>query len=157
MKEHNYQATIRWTGNLGTGTSDYKSYSRDHELEFVGKAALPGSSDPAFRGDPSRYNPEESLVAALSACHMLWYLHLCAVNAVVVTAYVDQPSGVMTEDRDVPGKFVRVALRPAVTVTAASDAGKALELHREAHRLCYIANSVNFPVTAEPSIRVEGA
>src|SRR5258708_381304 len=104
-KEHRYSAQISWTGNLGTGTSTYRSYSRSYEVTAGDKPMIPGSSDPAFRGDPARYNPEDLLLSATSACHMLWYLHLCAVAKVVVTEYVDLPTGVMTEHPDGSGEF----------------------------------------------------
>ena len=153
MKKHQYTTTLRWTGNRGTGTSGYKAYGRDHEITGPSKAAtLPGSSDPHFRGDASRYNPEDLLVAALSACHMLSYLHLCAVNHVVVMAYEDDAAGTMAENSDGSGEFTEVTLRPRVTITAASDAGKALELHEDAGKLCFIARSVNFPVHHAPVI-----
>ncbi len=154
MKVHHYKTSLRWTGNTGEGTASYNAYSRDHELTAPAKSLpIPGSSDPHFRGDPARYNPEELLVSSLSACHMLWYLHLCAVNSIVVTAYEDEASGLMTEDPATGGSFTQVVLRPLVTVTAASDRDKALQLHEDAAGLCYIARSVRFPVTHEPRIK----
>jgi organic hydroperoxide reductase OsmC/OhrA len=152
-KEHIYRTTVTWTGNTGAGTADYKSYARAHDIEAPGKAKIAGSSDPAFRGDATRWNPEDLLLASLSACHKLWYLHLCAVAGVVVTAYVDQAEGVMVEDDAKGGYFKRVVLRPTVTVTAASDTAKAAALHHDAHQKCFIANSVNFAVDVEPHIR----
>ena len=152
MKQHHYEVQLSWTGNLGLGTSSYRAYGRDHEISAAGKPVLPGSSDPAFRGDPSRYNPEELLVASLSACHMLSYLHVCAVNGVVVMGYVDSASGVMEERPDGSGALTEVMLRPEVTISAESDSAKALSLHEEAHHLCFIANSVNFPVRHEARI-----
>jgi organic hydroperoxide reductase OsmC/OhrA len=154
-REHRYAVTVEWTGNRGEGTASYKGYERAHELRAEGKPAIPGSSDPAFRGDPARWNPEELLVASLSACHKLWYLHLCATAGVVVTDYVDAAEGVMAEEASGSGHFVRVALRPRVTITAGSDPERARALHDEAHAMCFIANSVNFPVTHEPTVVVE--
>jgi organic hydroperoxide reductase OsmC/OhrA len=151
MKQHNYNINLAWTGNTGTGTVDYKAYRRDHVIRAAGKPDLPGSSDPAFRGDASRYNPEELLVAALSSCHMLWYLHLCAVNHIVVESYEDAASGVMEEDADGGGRFVSATLQPAVKLSA-GDSAKALELHEQAHHLCFVANSVNFPVEVKGTI-----
>src|SRR6266852_4918362 len=114
-REHHYQLALAWTGNRGTGTSHYRAYARDHELSAGGKSVpIPGSSDPAFLGDPSRYNPEELLVASLSACHMLWVLHLCATAGISVTAYEDKPEGTMLEHTDGGGEFTRVVLRPHV-------------------------------------------
>jgi len=152
MRSHNYEIRLAWSGNLGEGTASYRGYSRNHEIRAEGKPLLAGSSDPAFRGDPSRYNPEELLVASLSACHMLSYLHLCAVNGVVVTGYVDRASGVMEERCDGRGALTEVMLRPEVTVSANSDAAKALSLHEEGHHLCFIANSVNFAVRHDARI-----
>ncbi len=151
-KKHQYHATITWTGNRGTGTSGYATYDRDHIIAAAGKPEIPGSSDPAFRGNKNRYNPEDSLVAALSACHMLWYLHVCAVNGVVVQTYTDAASGTMDENADGSGQFSEVVLRPHVTVQTADMKVKALALHDEAHRMCFIARSVNFPVRHEPII-----
>jgi organic hydroperoxide reductase OsmC/OhrA len=153
MKKHEYRTALRWTGNQGTGTSDYRAYGRDHEITGPSKMApVPGSSDPHFRGDATRYNPEDLLVASLSACHMLSYLHLCAVNHIVVTAYEDDAMGTMAENADGSGEFKQVMLRPRVTITAESDAAVAIKLHEEAGKLCFIARSVNFPVCHEPLI-----
>jgi organic hydroperoxide reductase OsmC/OhrA len=151
-REHRYGATITWTGNLGEGTAGYRSYSRDHEVSHAGKPTLPGSSDPAFRGDPARWNPEELLVAALAQCHMLWFLHLCAVNGIAVTSYTDDAQGTMAEGADGGGEFTSVTLHPQAAIADPSQAGRALELHHQAHRLCFIARSVSFPVSCEPVI-----
>ncbi|MFN7921485.1 MAG: OsmC family protein [Bryobacteraceae bacterium] len=115
---------------------------------------MPGSSDPAFRGDRTRYNPEDLLVASLSACHMLWYLHLCADAGIVLTAYEDAAHGTMEESPDYGGKFTSVTLCPKVTLADAAKRAQAEALHHEAHRLCFVANSVNFPVTVEPSFEI---
>jgi organic hydroperoxide reductase OsmC/OhrA len=152
MKQHRYEINLVWTGNLGQGTSRYNSYLRNHEISAAGKPILPGSSDPAFRGDPTRYNPEDLLVASLSACHMLSYLHLSAINNVVVVDYIDDAFGLMQETAGEGGVFTEVTLRPVVTIAAGSDAVKALSLHDDAHHLCFIANSVNFPVRHEARI-----
>lgn len=150
---HKYAVTVTWTGNTGSGTTGYKHYSRDFVLEAEGKPPVEGSSDPTFRGTASRWNPEEMLLAALSACHKLSYLHLCAVNGVVVTAYKDRAEGRMRFDASTgSGRFERVTLRPEVRITAESDAGKAASLHHQAHELCFIGNSVNFPVECLPAI-----
>ena len=154
--EHHYTVTVNWTGNTGTGTSSYAAYSRNHVIQAEGKPDVPGSSDPAFRGDPARWNPEDMLVASLSACHKLWYLHLCAVENIIVTAYRDDAHGVMREDPERGGAFASVTLRPEVTIAAGCDAGLAEALHARAHHFCYIANSVNFPVLCEPRIVVAG-
>ena len=153
MKQHTYEVRMKWTGNDGEGTKTYKSYRRDHTIVCEGKPEIPGSSDPNFRGDPSRYNPEELLVASLSSCHMLWYLHLCAVNHISVLEYHDAASGVMHENTDGSGQFARVVLKPTVTVSMGNDHDKAGELHHQAHRLCFIARSVNFPVEVQPEIK----
>jgi organic hydroperoxide reductase OsmC/OhrA len=153
-KQHHYTVQVKWTGNRGEGTSGYRTYSRNHELSAPGKPALPGSSDPTFRGDPERYNPEELLVGSLSTCHMLWYLHLCAEAKIIVLQYVDEASGVMAETSDGGGRFTDVLLRPQVVLAADGDLDRAVELHERAHHLCFIANSVNFPVRCEPQTRI---
>ncbi|HUN88850.1 MAG TPA: OsmC family protein [Terriglobales bacterium] len=154
MKQHHYNVTIKWTGNDGYGTRDYRSYRRDHVISAGLKPEVPGSSDPAFRGDPERYNPEELLVASLSACHMLWYLHLCATHEIVLTDYHDEARGTMREHENGAGEFTHVVLRPKVTISS-GDHDKAIALHHEAHQMCFIANSVKFPVEVEPEVRVE--
>ncbi|HJU25678.1 MAG TPA: OsmC family protein, partial [Rhodanobacteraceae bacterium] len=151
---HRYTISLRWTGNTGTGTESYRGYGRDHVIEAEGKQSIAASSDPHFRGDRARWNPEELLVASLSSCHQLWYLHLCAEAGVVVTAYEDRAEGTMQEQPDGGGAFTRVTLRPRVTIRA-GDAHLARELHHRAHALCFIARSVNFPVECEPEIETE--
>ncbi|MGH9899742.1 MAG: OsmC family protein [Pyrinomonadaceae bacterium] len=151
-KTHSYKIHVTWTGNLGEGTSSYKSYARLHEISGDGKQIITCSSDPAFRGDKSRYNPEELLVASLSGCHMLSYLHLCANSQMVVTGYVDNAVGTMAQTEDGGGHFTEVVLKPVVTIKEGSDSKLASELHEKAHELCFIANSVNFSVRVESSI-----
>ena len=153
-KEHSYAVNVRWTGNIGQGTANYRGYKRDHEISAPGKPPVPASSDPNFRGDRTRYNPEELLVASLSACHMLWYLHLCSEAGIVIVSYEDNAKGAMVETKDGGGHFTKVTLRPAVTFAAGVDTQSAMQLHDKAHHLCFIANSVNFPVLCEPSIEV---
>lgn len=151
-KSHVYKSTVAWTGNRGAGTSGYTSYGRDHEVSSEGKPSIPGSSDPAFRGDPSRYSPEDLLVSSLSGCHMLWYLHLCATNGVVVAEYSDHAVGEMTENSDGSGQFTHVTLYPRVTVSEPGMVDKARSLHADAHAMCFIARSVNFPVKHLPEV-----
>lgn len=150
MKLHEYHTTIEWTGNEGIGTANYKSYNRNHRISIPDKIQeILGSSDPAFRGDSSRYNPEELLVSSLSACHLLWYLHLCAVNGVVVITYIDHARGTMIETENGSGRFSEVVLCPIVTVQEENMIAKAVELHHQANQMCFIANSCNFPVRHE--------
>jgi len=151
-KQHRYTVQVIWTGNSGTGTASYRSYERAHDISAHEKPTIVGSSDPSFRGDSTRWNPEELLVASLSACHKLWYLGLCAEAGVVVTAYEDAAEGSMVEEANGAGQFTSVVLRPRVTISATSDEAKATELHRQAHSMCFIARSVNFPVINSPTI-----
>lgn len=153
--EHIYQTKLVWTGNTGDGTKNYTGYSRAHEIFVEGKPVIVGSSDPHFRGDATRYNPEELLVAALSACHLLYYLHLCADAKIVVVDYRDSATGKMIETGDGGGHFTEVTLHPRVVISEESDVVKAQEIHRQAHKLCFIANSVNFPVKHQSEILVE--
>jgi organic hydroperoxide reductase OsmC/OhrA len=154
-KTHRYAVTVEWTGNQGTGTSGQRAYARAHDIKIAGKPTIPGSSDPSFRGDPARYNPEDLLVAALSGCHMLWYLSLCASAGIVVTKYIDQAEGVMTEEADGGGQFQSVKLRPAITLRRGADPARARALHAEAHAKCFVARSVNFAVTHDPTFTEE--
>ena len=146
QKEHHYSATIQWTGNTGEGTKSYRGYQRSHSVLINGKPDILASSDPAFRGDKTCHNPEELLVASLSSCHMLWYLHLCSEAGVVVLDYVDKATGTMIETEDGSGRFSEVSLHPTVTVSDETMIHKATEIHASANKLCFIANSVNFPV-----------
>jgi organic hydroperoxide reductase OsmC/OhrA len=154
-RQHHYQLHLKWTGNTGTGTSSYRAYRRDHEITCAGKSLIAGSADPKFRGDQTRWNPEELLVASLAACHELWYLHLCADAGIIVVAYEDAPEGFMDETADGAGQFTRVVLRPRVLLRAGSDRDRALALHEKAHALCFIARSVNFPVENQPDVTLE--
>jgi len=156
-RQHKYQLKITWTGNKGTGTSHYKEFERSHTIHSNNKIEILGSSDPAFGGDKTRYNPEDLLVASIASCHMLWYLHLCSVSGVIVTGYIDLPAGLMTETADGSGKFTEVTLYPMVSVTEISMIEKANQLHKKANELCFIANSVNFPVYHQPTCKLKGA
>ncbi|MUV04271.1 OsmC family peroxiredoxin [Flavobacterium rakeshii] len=154
MKTHHYSTQLQWTGNRGSGTKSYTSYTRDYDIQTEGKPVVLGSSDPAFRGDSSRYNPEEMLLASLSSCHMLWYLHLCSEAGIIITAYKDNAVGEMEETPNGSGRFVKVILRPVVTVQEEGMLHKANELHQKANEMCFIANSCNFPVLHEPESKV---
>ena len=148
--DHTFSATLRWIGNLGTGTSSYRAYGRDYELSGPLKnSPIAGSSAKTYRGDDTRYNPEELLVAALSSCHLLAYLHLCANAGIVVTAYDDFAEGAMRTNPDGSGEFTQVTLRPRVQITDPARTAEADALHERAHDVCFIARSVNFPVRCE--------
>lgn len=153
-KQHTYRVNVVWTGNEGSGTANYRAYSRNHEISAAGKTPVLGSADPSFRGDPARWNPEELLLASLSACHKLWYLGLCAAAGVTVVAYRDEAEGVMLEESGGAGQFSSVTLRPRVEITADSDRQTAIDLHHKAHDMCFIARSMNFPVNNEPEISI---
>lgn len=153
-KEHHYTTSLTWIGNKGAGTANYKAYDREYLIQAKGKPDIPGSSDPSFRGSPQCYNPEELLLSSISSCHMLWYLHLCAVNNIVVTDYLDEAKGIMLERPDGSGYFKEVTLYPIITLTDSSVIGKARELHHEANKMCFIANSCNFPIRHQPDFRI---
>ncbi|TQJ60949.1 organic hydroperoxide reductase OsmC/OhrA [Arthrobacter sp. SLBN-83] len=150
LGEHHYSLAVQWTGNLGDGTSSYRSYSRDHDVLIPGLPPLKGSADPTFHGDRERYNPEQLLLAALAQCHMLSYLHVAVKHGVVVTDYRDEATGLMRLNRDGSGQFERVVLHPRVTVADPAQAELAASLHNEANQVCFIARSVNFPVEHRP-------
>ncbi len=152
--QHHYRVDVEWTGNRGSGTDGYRNYDRDHVIRIDGKPVIDASADPTFHGDAARHNPEDMLLSALSACHMLSYLHMATVAGVVVTAYSDAAEGSMVTEGDA-GRFDEVVLHPVVTISAASDPVKATTAHDDAHHACFIANSVNFQVRCEPRIVVE--
>ncbi|HEY1529330.1 MAG TPA: OsmC family protein [Galbitalea sp.] len=151
--QHAYEVAVQWQGNRGTGTSDYKSYGREHLITASGKPDIAGSADRAFRGNTERWNPEELLLAALSQCHLLSYLHVAASNGIVVVEYTDSVSGLMEQTADGGGHFVSATLRPVVTISTGNPE-LAQSLHEEASAKCFIAASVNFPVNHEPTVRI---
>ena len=151
MKIHTYNAHIVWTGNLGTGTSGYRDYDRGHRVEIEGKPVLSGSADPMFRGDASAHNPEDLLVASISACHMLWFLHLASDAGLIVTSYEDAAQAQMVFEANGAGQFASATLHPRVTI-AEGDPAQVNALHKEAHDKCFIARSLNFPVTCEGTV-----
>jgi organic hydroperoxide reductase OsmC/OhrA len=152
--EHTYHVSVQWTGNKGSGTSGYREYGRDHVIRAGMKPEIPGSSDPAFLGDAARWNPEELLLASASACHKLWYLHLCADAGIRVVDYLDDARGTMLDSPE-QGRFTEIVLHPHVVIRRGDDRALAMELHRKAHSQCYVANSVNFPIRCEPTVDFE--
>jgi organic hydroperoxide reductase OsmC/OhrA len=153
-KTHHYQLNLQWTGNKGSGTSGYRDYSRSHVIQKENKPEILGSSDPSFLGDPSHYNPEELFLSSLSSCHMLWYLHLCAVQGIQVMSYTDIPEGFMEENENGSGAFTSVILKPNVQIINEDQHDLAQKLHQTASEYCFIANSVNFKVRHEPKITI---
>jgi organic hydroperoxide reductase OsmC/OhrA len=153
-KIHHYQTKLVWTGNLGSGTNSYRTYERSHEIQNGGKPTLHCSSDPNFRGDPTKYNPEELFLAALSGCHMLWYLHLCASANITVLEYKDAATGTMIEEESGSGRFSEVVLKPEVKISNGAKIPQAEVLHEKANNMCFIANSCNFPVKHEAVVIV---
>lgn len=153
MASHRYALTTTWTGDRGTGTSGYRDYARDVTIRVEGKPDLLASADRPFRGDPTRWNPEDMLLAALSECHLLSYLHACTSRDVVVTQYVDAAEGTLRLE-GIAGRFERVVLHPRVTVADESMIDQAIDAHHDAHEWCFIANSVNFPVDVDPIVEV---
>lgn len=155
MPVHRYELKTTWTGNTGTGTRSVMGYSRAHTVEIKGKPSLHLTTDNKKVGEPNKLNPEDLLVTALSSCHMMSYLYLCSLEGIVITSYVDEAKGEMFEKEAGGGQFTEVVLYPKFTVSQASMQERAMSLHHEAHEICYIANSVNFPVRIEASCEVE--
>src|SRR3954466_2875608 len=156
-KTHDYKAKLLWEGNLGDGTTSYMGYGRRYRLKIDGKPDIVGSADPMFRGDANAYNPEDLFIAALSSCHLLSYLALCARSKINVVAYEDNAIGTLLLTPNGGGIFESVTLRPVVTLAEGSDVNRALELHEQAHDLCFIAASVKIPLLHEPQIKVQSA
>jgi organic hydroperoxide reductase OsmC/OhrA len=154
LKEHHYRVQVQWNEMEKGGTSSYKSYSRNHTIWAEGKQIIPASSDPSFLGNKQRYNPEELFVGSLASCHMLWYLHLCTLHGITVVKYSDSAEGLMKEEIGGKGRFESVTLLPKVTILEMEKKDRALDLHNEANRLCFIANSCNFEVIHRPVILI---
>ncbi len=146
---HRYAVSVEWTGDRGEGTAQYRGYGRDHVVRAAGVPDLLGSADATFRGDRDRWNPELLLLAALSQCHMLSFLHVCVRAGVVVTGYTDAATATMRLNPDGSGEFTEAVLHPRVVVAPGTPT-ELDELHAEANRLCFIARSVAFPVHHEP-------
>ena len=148
-KEHDYTSRVEWTGNRGAGTADYRAYDRTWEIRTPGKPVIQCSNDPLLGGNPALPNPEDLLLSSLSACHMLWYLHLASRAGIVVQSYRDEPIGTGESEPSGAGRFLRATLRPRIEVAVGADLVKADAIHHEIHKYCYIARSVNFPVSYE--------
>lgn len=153
---HDFPARVVWTGDRGVGTAHYRAYDRTWDVAMPGKPPVHCSNDPALGGDPAKPNPEDLLISALSACHMLWYLHFAADAGIVVTAYVDEPIGFGEVTAGGAGRFTSAVLRPRITVKPGTDLARAAALHHRIDEVCFIARSVNFPVACEPVFVVEG-
>lgn len=151
---HNYNLAINWTGNQGTGTSNYKEFDRSYTIQIENKADILGSSDPEFRGDNTKHNPEELLLASVSSCHMLWYLHFCSEAKIIVTHYIDNATAILEETENGNGKFTSISLNPTITITEKSMVEQATELHKKANEFCFVANSLNLKVDHRPVINV---
>ena len=149
--ENQFTSNVIWTGNTGVGTATYDSYQRSWDVAVPGKPVIHCSNDPALGGDPSLMNPEDMLLSALSACHMLWYLHLAAVAKITVTGYRDEPLGLGETSPNGAGRFVKAILRPQITVVPGTDLVKAEATHQKVHNYCYIARSMNFPIEITPT------
>ena len=154
-KTHNYKLTTLWNGNFGEGTKNVRSYDRSHTVSILGKPELYLTTDAPLVGDPTKLNPEDLLVSAISSCHMLSYLYVCALEGVIITSYLDNATGTMIEHESGGGNFIDVILNPICQVAEASMIEKALELHHKAHEICYIANSVNFEIKCNPTCSVK--
>lgn len=153
-RTHQYHSKVIWTGNRGSGTMDYRAYDRYFNIQIDGKPEIKGCSDSAFSGDKSVHNPEDLLLSAVASCHMLWYLHLCSENAIVVLEYTDDAQGTMLEEKDGSGRFQSITLAPNVKIAAGGDIQKAEKLHEQAGKMCFIANSLNVPISYQPTISV---
>jgi len=153
-KENQFTSNIVWTGNTGEGTKSYRAYRRTWNVEIPGKPVISCSNDPELGGDPTLMNPEDMLLSALSACHMLWFLHLASTAGIVVTGYRDQPLGIGESSPNGAGRFVRATLKPKIAVAAGTDLERADAIHHEIHKYCFIARSVSFPVTVSAEFEI---
>ena len=152
--DHHYHTAIEWTGNKGAGTTGYTDYERSHVVRVENKVPLDASSDPHFRGDATKHNPEDLFLASIASCHMLWYLHLCADQGIIVTAYIDKAYGLMQTAANGSGQFRKIVMHPEVTVAEEQMKDQAHRLHHQAHEMCFLSNSVNFEIVIEPQINI---
>lgn len=150
--EHTYTSHVIWTGNRGEGTANYRSYDRSWDIAIPGKPVIHCSNDPLLGGDKTKMNPEDILLSALSACHMLWYLHYASDAGIIVTHYADAPTGVGVVERGGAGRFTSATLHPRVTVARGTDIDAANAIHGRIHDVCFIARSVNFPISYQPQV-----
>ncbi|MCX2678457.1 OsmC family protein [Galbibacter sp. EGI 63066] len=153
-RKHHYKLSLEWTGNTGEGTTNYKSYERSHRIVVNNKAVIEGSADPAFRGDPTKHNPEDMFLSSISSCHMLWYLHFCSQAKIMVVSYHDTAEGVMVEESNGKGHFTEVILHPIVKIVEKDKIDLAKKLHHKASEYCFIANSLNFEVKHYPTVEI---
>jgi len=150
-KQHEYTSRIAWTGNRGEGTSSYRGYDRTWDIVTPGKPVVHCSNDPLLGGNPALANPEDLLLSSLAACHMLWYLHYASEAGIVVSSYQDDPVGIGESSPNGAGRFLRAILKPHIVLRLGSDLTKADAIHHRIHEVCFIARSVNFPVSYEAS------
>lgn len=155
MSDHSYTSRVIWTGNSGQGTAHYHAYARTWDVAVPGKAPIHCSNDPLLGGDPGKMNPEDLLLSALSACHMLWYLHYASEVGITVVSYEDTPIGVGEVGKGGAGRFVSAELNPVIVVKPGADLAKAEAIHHRIHEVCFVARSVNFPITCAAEFRVE--
>lgn len=156
MSGHSYKINLVWTGNKGSGTSSYRAYNRDYNLEIDGKPTLQGSSDPGFLGDARKHNPEDLFLASIASCHMLWYLHLASTAGIIVTDYQDRAEGKMAINPDGSGEFVSITLRPQVTITDGSMTALAEKIHGDVGQMCFIARSIKTPINHHTTVLIVG-
>lgn len=154
-QDHHYNITTEWTGKTAEGTKNVKKYNRTHTITNQGKPELILTTDNPHVGDKTKLNPEDLLVSSISSCHMLSYLYVCALEGIVITSYIDNANGIMTENVTGGGSFKEVTLNPVFSVADENMVEKAIELHHKAHEICYIANSVNFEIKCNPICKVD--
>jgi organic hydroperoxide reductase OsmC/OhrA len=155
MKEFRYQVGVTWMGNDGSGTSS-KSFSRDLEIAAAGKPTIVGAAPSDFGGHDRSWSPEELLVGAVSQCHMLTYLFLCARNGIVVESYEDDATGTLVVEGAAGGHFREIALRPHVTISS-GELDLAEKLHDDASAGCFIGRSVRAEITVQSTITMAEA
>ncbi len=154
--EHRYTTSVGWTGDRGEGTASYRGYDRCWDIAIPGKPVIHCSNDPLLGGDAGKMNPEDLLLSALSACHMLWYLHYASDAGIVVAGYEDSPVGLGLVGKGGAGRFTAAILRPLITVRPGTDLDAATAIHHRIHEVCFVARSVNFPISHEPAFLLAG-
>lgn len=149
--KHIFKVALSWFSTEKVASPKSKVYSKSHHISIEGKSDLAISAAKAFKGDPSLYNPEDLLLSSLVSCHMMSYLYLCDQNNIEVISYTDHAEAILEVNSDASGRFVEVILKPAVVILNPEQIALALDLHKKANQLCFIANSCNFPVMHMPT------
>lgn len=147
---HTFEAHLSWTKPDEASSNRKRIYGKTHLMQINGKQDLTISAAKAFKGDPALHNPEDQLLSSIMSCHMMSFLYVCSQHNMEVFSYKDKATAILETYEDGSGKIVSVSLFPQVIIADHNQIELANALHVKANKLCFIANSCNFPVQHEP-------